>query len=323
MRKRTEIIKAANELYEQLTSSLEEFKEVRKEQIKEVCTAPYAEAHEIVSKLVEGIRALIVDCSSEAGITFPKYLVTFKTFESDGKLTSVNVVIKSKLKDTIKYRKEVFISVDDNFMDELCKVHVDGIFDMYYKAEANENLKEVNEFIYKLCVEHNIPYTFDFTLTDGKDYITYIDDTKVTFNASLESALELANDALFQSGDAYFDYVREQQILKLTETLEATQTTVQLLKANIDIITGLVGYSTKKRADRLIRITYHKKAEFFNSVKKGGYGYFEFKSGDDSFFSILEKKADGEIVVALSPFNIKTLETVDIDVIAELKKATA
>lgn len=322
MRKHAEIIKSADELYAQLTQSFEEFAGVKKAQIESLATVSHDEAHNIVAELIEGARALIAGSISEDGTTFPKYLSSFKTFEEDGKLSEVAIVIKSKLKDAVKYKKEFTVAVGENFMDEFAKAHTEAIFEMYYRYEANANLEEVNAFLEKICVENSIPYTFGFALVDSKEYVTYIDNEKVIFNANLDSALEVSKQGLFQSGDEYFDLVREQQTEKLVDILSVTHTTAQLIKANVDIINTLIGYTTKKRADRLIRNSYHKKAEYFNRVKKG-YGYFEKEVGDSSIFAILEKHEDGEITVALNPFDIKTLLTVDVDVVAEVKKILA
>ena len=320
MRKHTEIIKAADELYSSLTQSLNTFAEVSKTKIESLTTASYDDAHTVVAEICESICALIAGCTSEDKVIFPKFLSSFKTYETDGKLSDVSVTIKSKLKDVVKYKKEVKLSVDANFITELFRFYTDAIFEMYYRNEANNNLTEVNEFINKICVENNIPYTFGFALSDKKEYITYIDNDKVIFNADVTEALGVSKHGLFLSGDSYFDFVREQQVEKLVKILSATQTTPQLLKANIDIINTLVGYKTKKRADKLIRNTYHKKAEYFDGLKKGGFGYFETKINDTDVFSILEKNADGTISVVLNPFDIKTLCTVDVDIIAELKK---
>lgn len=322
MRKHLEITKAADELYAQLTESFNTFAGVKKDQVSTLGSVSYDEAHSIVESLTNSARSLIAGCISSDGTTFPKYLTSFKTFDADGKLSKVVVTIKSKLKDAVKYKKEFTISVDDNFMDNFAKAHIEAIFEMYYKYQANANLEEVNEFIAKICTEHNIPYTFGFELADGKEYITYIDNDKVIFNANLESALEVAKNGIFQSGDEYFNLVRDQQIQKLVDSLSVTQTTTQLIKAKVSIIDTLIGYTTKKRADRLIRNTYHKKAEYFDKIKKG-YGYFEKEDGDTSIFAILEKHEDGEITVALNPFNIKTLEVVDVDVVAEVKAMLA
>lgn len=322
MKKQAEIIKGANELYAQLTESFSEFAEVKKAHIDALATEPYDDAHEAVAEMIEGAKALIAGCVSEDGFTFPKYLTSFKTYEEDGKLSKVSFVIKSKLKDTAKYKREFTVSVGSTFMDDFTKAHIDAIFEMYYRCQADENLKDVNEAIKKICVENNIPYVFEFALGEGKQYVTYIDNDKVIFNADIEEAIEISKDSLFQYGDDYFDLVREQQTEKLVGILSATQTTAQLIKANVGIINTLVGYKTKKRADRLIRNTYHKKAEYFNKVKCG-FGYFEKEEGDTTIFSILEKHEDGTITVALNPFDIKTLLTVDVDVVAEVEKLLA
>ena len=322
MRKHAEIIKSANELYAKLTENFEAFAEVKKDQIDSLASMDYEEAHGVVADLIEGARALIAGSVSEDGATFPKYLTSFKTYDVDGKMTKAVIVIKSKLKDAVKYKKEFTIEVGTDFMSEFSKAHIEAIFDMYYRYQANSNLEEVNAFIEKICVEHNIPYTFGFALADSKEYVTYIDNDKVIFNASLEAALEVSKQGLFQSGDDYFDLVREQQTEKLVEALSVTHTTTQLIKANVGIINTLIGYTTKKRADRLIRNTYHKKAEYFNKIKSG-FGYYEKEDGDTTIFSILEKHEDGSITVALNPFDIKTLLTVDVDVVAEVKEILA
>lgn len=322
MRKHTEITKSADELYAQLSESFKKFTEVKNEQVSKLATMGYEEAHELVGALIGGARALIVGSISEDGTTFPKYLTSYKTYEVDGKLSKAVIVIKSKLKDAVKYKKEFTIEVGDSFLEELSKAHVDAIFEMYYRYQAYANLSEVNTFIEKICVENNIPYTFGFALSDSKEYITYIDNDKVIFNASLEAALEVSKQGLFLSGDSYFDLVRDQQIEKLVETLSVTHTTTQLIKANIGIINTLIGYTTKKRADRLIRTTYHKKAEYFDKVKTG-FGYYEKDYEDKSIFAILEKHEDGSITVALNPFDIKTLLAVDVDVVAEVKELLA
>lgn len=322
MRKHAEIIKSANELYGVLTESFTKFAEIKKGQIDSLTSVSYEDAHTTISDLIEGARALIAGSIAEDGTVLPKYLTRFTTFEADGKITKVTIVLKSKLKDAIKYKKEVTIDVDADFMKNFVDAHVSAIFDLYYRYQANANLEEVNEFIKKICVENSIPYTFEFTITGGKEYLTHIDNDVVIFNASIEQALEVSKQGLFQSGDEYSDLVREQLTAKLVDALSSTQTTVQLVKANISIINTLIGFTTKKRADRLIRIAYHKKAEFFNKVKSG-YGYFEIEQDDTTIFTILEKAEDGTISVALNPFDIKTLLTVDVDAVAELKKVLA
>lgn len=322
MRKHSEIIKSANELYAELTKSFAEYSEAKKTQIESLSTISYDDAHAIVEGFVESTKALIGGIYSEDGTSLPKFLTSFTSYSENDNLASIILTIKSKLKDAVKYKKEVEIKVDEDFMKNFVNAYTSAIFDMYYRSQANANLEEVNNFFEKICVENNIPYTFGFALVDSNEYVTYIDNNKVIFNASLEAALEVSKNGLFQSGDEYFDLVREQQTEQLVDALLVTQTTTQLIKANIDIINTLIGYTTKKRADRLIRGAYHKKAEHFDKIK-AGFGYYEKEDGDTTIFSILEKKADGSIEVALSPFDIKTLLNVDLDVVSEVKAMLA
>lgn len=320
MRKHVEIITAANELHADLTKSFDEFITAKQAKIDALGTLPADEAHEAVVDLVNGAKAIIAGVSSADGTVFPKYLTGIKTYDTDGKLDVVVLTIKSRLKDVAKYKVDYTIKLDADFAKNFVNAYIESIFALYYRNEATANLADVNAFIEKVCAENSIPYVFSFEIADdAKSYITYIDDTKVVFNADVDAALKISKDGLFTGGDSYSDLVRDQLVDKLVETLSATPTTVQLLKAKVDLISTLVGYSTRKRADRLIRGSYHKKAEYFGRVKSG-FGYFEKEiNKDTSIFAILEKHEDGEITVALSPFDIKTLLNYDLDVVAEVK----
>lgn len=322
MKKHSEIIGAANELYAKLTENFATFSDVKKGQFESLSALSYDEAHNVVSGLINDAKSVISGCFSEDGTSLPKYLVTFKTMNEGDKLSQVVITIKSKLKDTFKYKKEFIVNVGDSFAEDFIQGHIDAIFGLYYRSCADSNLKEVNDVIKEICITNNIPYTFEFTLSDGNEYVVYIDDEKVVFNASLEKALETTQIGLFQSGDDYLDLVRERQSEKLIEVLLATQTTTQLVKANLDIVKTLIGYSTKRRADRLIRTAYHKKAEHFDKVK-AGYGYYEGEIDGVSIFAILKKDSNGDISVSLSPFDIKTLANVEVDVVSEVTKQLA
>lgn len=319
MRRHVDIIKSADDLYKKLTKDFADFAGAKANDFDSLSTLSYEDAHEGVKRLIEGARAIIEGCFSEDGVSFPKYLVNLSTYNAEDKLSEVSLVIKSKLKDAVKYKKEVTLRVGDTFMNEFIQAHINSVFEMYYRHEAHANLEEVNAFIAQICADNEIPYTFGFSMEDSNEFITYIDNDTVVFNASIDAAIEVSKNGLFLSGDEYSDLVREQQIEKLVNALSTTHTTVQLIKANVDIINTLVGYKTKRRVDKIIRTAYHKKAEYFDKVKSG-FGYYEREEGDSGIFAILEKHTDGTITVALNPFDIKTLMTVDVDVLGEVNK---
>lgn len=323
MRKHSQIRVTADTLNSQLHGNFTDYFKVKEGKVKELGNMEYEDARTLLSDLMYDAEALISVCEDEEGVQFPKYLYSFRTYENNGKLDEVEITLKSKSKDTFKYKRTGTIKVDENFVENFQRFHIEAIFALYYRYQANANLGEVNEFIKEQCVANKIGYTFEFVLGDGKEYVTYIDNDKVVFNADLNCALEVAKKGLFQSGDEYLDVVRQEQIEKLVEVLSTTQTTAQLIKADVDIINFLIGYTTRKRADKLIRGTYHRRALHLNGVNVG-YGYFEKDLEDGtSIFALLEKHKDGEITVALDPFNIKTLEVVDYDVLKEVEEVLA
>lgn len=323
MRKYAEVTKTAQELSEALNENFKKFTSVNGGAFDKLATDSYDNSHEAVGTLIENAHAIVAGVSDSEGIAFPHFLTSYKTY-GEGTMTSVVVTIKSKLKDPIKYKKVVDLDVQsESFVSDFVTAFTKSAFEMFYRHEVEDNLSEINELIEKLCAENSIPYTFGFTVSDSSAYVTEITDDKVIFNASLESALDVSKLGLFCTGDSYYDFVREQQTDKLINDLKAVPTTVQLIKARIDLIETLVGFKTKKRADSLIRKSYHKQAKYFNKVR-AGLGYVEKELADGTqIFAILEKSEGGEISVALSPFDVKTMAVVDYDVVADIKAELA
>ena len=59
-----------------------------------------------------------------------------------------------------------------------------------------------------------------------------------------------------------------QKLQKLVASLKAVQTPVQLIKGNVALIKEVTGVSTKKRASKLIRGSYHRRAKFLTVLKQ-------------------------------------------------------
>ena len=105
-------------------------------------------------------------------------------------------------------------------------------------------------------------------------------------------------------------YCTDLAIENFKKAIAPVSTTVELIRANIDAFISLVpSLKTRKRADKILRMTYHKKAEFL-SGKKVAIGYVEV----DDAFALVEKNGEDYRVV-LSPFSVKTMERVDMDVL--------
>lgn len=322
MRRKSEITKISNGLYSAIKGALEAAPALKEATEKGVAVGDYDKAHDGVQSVKDTIEAIAKGTDFE-GISVTKFLTSFKSFEADGKLDYIELTIKSKLKAEYAYRSVTTIKADDSIVDKMCDAYADALIQLLYIELAGENIKELNALIDSIIEENNIPISFGFTISDKSNiFIDSITNEKVVFNANIANAFELSKNALFQEGDEYADRVRETAIEGFVENLKAIQTTTQLVKSGMSIITDLTGVKTKKRAERLIRQTYHKQAIHFNSVKEG-VGYYETTTTVDGeeveIFALLQKDAEGEISVILNPFNVKTLFAVDYDVVGAVK----
>lgn len=323
MKTRSEITTVANGLNANLLDSLVNAVSLQEAEASGDIYKPFDEAHDAIASIVNVVESICIGTRYES-VSVPKFLSSFKSFDADGKVDYIEVTIKSKLKAAYPYRKTFDVKVNDDFVENLVRGYVDALIGLYYVNCAGENVDELNERIEGIVAENELPISFGFTISDSATMIASIDNKKVIFNANIDSTFDIARDPLFTTGDAYADRVREVAAERLTEILKAIQTTPQIIKAGISLITDLTGVKTKKRAERLIRQAYHKRAIYFNKVKEG-IGYYDetVKIGDEDvdIFAILKKNADGSIEVVLDPFNVKTLFTVDYDVVGAVKAA--
>lgn len=322
MRRKSEITKISNGLYGALKDALATAPALAEAGKNGITTGDYETAHNGVQQVKDIIEAIVKGTDFE-GVSVNKFLSSFKSFETNGQLDYIELTIKSKLKAEYPYRATTTIKADTNLISKMCDAYADALIQLLYIELAGENIKDLNAMIENIVAENNIPISFGFTISDATNsFVASIDNSKVVFNASIENAFELSKNALFQEGDEYADRVRETAIEGFVENLKAIQTTPQIIKSGLSIITDLTGLKTKKRAERLIRQTYHKQAIHFNSVKEG-VGYYETTTTVDGeeveIFALLQKNADGEISVILNPFNVKTLFTVDFDVLGAVK----
>lgn len=320
MRSNSEIKKIASGIYAEAASGLNNLIKVKAPIVATLKGVDIDEGLKTVGGLIDSIEA-IIKAPMVDGVSLPAFLS--KCTASGDTLTEVTVRISSKLKATTKFKRTIDIAVDEDLIENIARFYIDCLLDMYYIEQAEENIAELNAKVAEICAENEIPYTFEFKCDVSTDaVILYIDNEKVVFNASISRAHEISGLGLFQSGDEYNDLIAREATESLVKSLKAVQTTPQLIKGKVDIITECTGVSTKKRASKLIRGSYHRKAQYLGQVK-AGVGYFnetvDVNGEQVEIFALVEKSADGELKVVLNPFDIKTLFTVDYDVIGAVK----
>lgn len=319
-----QIVKIANGIYAEAVEGLNNLKEVKADAVASIVTKSVEDGIAVVKDIIASVET-IVKAPRIDGVGLPEFLSRLSY--SEDSLDKVTITIRSKLKAAVKYSKTDDIVVDENIIDTIGKFYIDSLYELYYITVAQENVDALNEKIETIITENEIPYSFKFVIEPDNDVIVVsIDNKEVVFNASVSKAQSIADLAIFKSGDEYNDLVCAEATEKLVDSLKAVQTTTQLIKGGVGLIKDIIGVSTKKRANKLIRGSYHRQAKYLDKVKSG-IGYYnetvKINGEEVEVFALVEKAENGELSVVLNPFDVKTLFNVDFDVLKAVKKELA
>lgn len=324
MRTHKEITTIAEGIYAEVTEGLSSLTEVKKSNVAAMLEKSGDEKIADIVALVSDIEA-VLKAPRVDGVGLPVYLS--KVTYEDGNLNAVTITVRTKLKSSYRYRKDTTVAVDKDFIANVGNAYVTALYDMFYIEEASANIEALNEKVAEIVASAEIPYGFKFAVdTETDAMVLSINDSEVVFNANIARAHDISNLGIFKSGDEYDNIVCQATTEKIITALKAAQTPVQLIKANVPLIKDVTGVSTKKRASKLIRGSYHRQAKYLNGVKSG-VGYYDetvnIEGEDVDVFALVAKAEDGEISLVLSPFDVKTLYNVNFDVVAAVKEQLA
>lgn len=324
MRTNKEIAQIAEGIYAEATAALSNLSTVKKAQVEALVGTNGEAAVTAVKSLIADIESVLkAPRVDEVGL--PAYLS--RLIYDENNMATITVSVRTKLKSNYKYRKDTTVAVDEDIITNIGKAYIDALFEMFYIEEATANVAALNDKVAEIIAENEIGYGFKFAVDNDSDAVVLaINNDEVIFNADISKALDIANLAIFKSGDEYNDLICKEATDKLVAALKAIQTPVQLIKGNVSLIKDITGISTKKRASKLIRGSYHRQAKFLGNVK-AGIGYYEetvkVNGEDTDVFALVSKAEDGTLAVVLNPFDVKTLFNVDYDVIAAVKAQLA
>lgn len=324
MRTSKDIVRIADGIYAEAVNNVNKLAEVRKGVVASIAGKPAEEVINTVTELIDGIETG-VKAPNVDGVKLPAYLSKV-TYEADGS-SEVTITVRTKLKSDYKYRKDAVVALDEDFIVNAGKVYIDALFDMFHIDEAMQNIEALNAKIAGIIEENEIPYSFSFVVdANSSATVLSVNDNEVVFNASITRAQDIASLAIFREGSEYNNLIRQEATDNLVAALKSIQTPVQLIKGNVALIKEVTGVSTKKRASKLIRDSYHRQAKFLGKVKTG-VGYFDetvkINGEDVEVFALVSKAEDGTIALVLSPFDVKTLYKVDYDVVEAVKAQLA
>ena len=322
MKTKKEIVAVVGNYYSNMVAMKEQFISARSDEFKlALADADASSTHDVLSSIVEAIRSHIKGAAVSSNVGVPAYRVGIRSYaysEENPEISTLSVDFRNKLGSEVNFvRKFSFDVKVEDLVSQIYDAFITTMNELAYMEQAQEVIDEVNAKLAQIKEEHpEITVDVSFAYSDAGDdeVIVSITDDSVKFAAPLSGVLETTEMGMFQSGDNFADLCQKRDIDDYVEKMASIQFAPQVIKANIPIITKMLDMKLTRRADKILRRTYHKKAQFLKTQKEG-IGYFcEAEKEDTAIFALVEKQGN-EYNVVLSPFDVKTLEKVKVNVL--------
>lgn len=312
-----EIKRITGELYASASKAVEGVVRQKAGLVEGLKNKTVTEAVDIVGDVFNATEVAIRGVSSDLEGTVPEFLSSYSILGEDGSIGAVRLNIKTKLKAKYQFKSLENIVVDSNFLSNFTKTFVNAVLQISYVELAGENVDALNEYLDGVYEKENIEIKAHFSLNGSSD-ITSITDDEVVFNISTGQAHKINTLSIFDSGDAYADRCAALAYDEFVSQMKAIQIAPQLVKAKIGLITTLLGTTTKKRVDSILRSGLRKADNFEAGTKGFGKGYLSKKmvidGAETTVFAIVENVKGEGIKTVLKPFDVKTMLYVDVPV---------
>lgn len=265
-----------------------------------------------VNKILANVTSAI-----PAGLSIPKTSMYVSPVGSEGKITLITITISNSRTESVKEFKYTCSITTDNTVNKLVNFFKGVYGDLLVSMMVAKNLEVVNGVLAKAVENAGVGYSVVIVPEIGANVgkkISYISDNEIHFVADATKVFEL--DDILALKEVSEDYTEEQiaeAIAQITNTIVEAQTTEQLVGVQGG---ALVSYVCNIKP-RVAPATMIKKVVSRNAKtltgNKDALAYYS----DGDTFAIVAKK-DGQFEVVLSPFDLKTLRKVDVDVIKAL-----
>ena len=324
MKTKKEIVALVGEYYNNMVSMKERLVSTRTEEFgKALAGKTGQDAHDVLSSMVETIKSHIKGAAIDSNVSIPAYRTNVRTFtksaESDV-ISELEVAFRNKLNAEVSFeRKFVFDVNAEDLLAQLYDAYITVMNELAYMELAQEVIAEVNAKLAEIKADHpeiTVDVSFVYSDLADDDIIVSITDTAVKFAAPLAGVLEVTGAGMFQSGDNFAELCQKRDVDAYVEKMSAIQFAPQVIKANIPVVSTMLNMKVTRRADKILRRTYHKKAQYLTKQKEGIGYYCESGKDEAVVFALVEKKED-KYEVILSPFDVKTLEKVKVNVLKE------
>lgn len=305
-----------NELVENFLQSAKEAAESSKMfgDLKAEMTAGNAD---MAKYLIERLVKAVEDVLPEVGVAGTSKHISFRTSEG----TALNILAMSiknvySANESFSFKRELILS--ENIFEELIDYVRYAYAELVVDALVKVNLEVANEKFEEITKAAGNSFKVRFVTglaeeNRGKT-IAHITNEEVVYVADEDAALNLSEILVFADVTELIteDKIKQGFDMEVAAFAQA-QTTPQMVAVHDPLVDYLAGVSKLVKAFTLIKKVYSKNVEKIRG-NKATEAYFK----KDDAFAVIAVSEDGTREVILNPFNVKTMEAEDIDVLAAM-----
>lgn len=270
----------------------------------------------LIKLMYDGVKVAAEKAVKTVGDgTLPK-MSEYISFRGDTYETSlVRVMLSSKGYEDGELKFEKSVVSSENIKESLAEFYKQVFGILVENKLMQENLKSINELFEDFAKKAGLNFSVRITtpIAFNGQKIAKITDEEVVFVADEERVFEMDDILVLYEPT---EFITEEQIEAAKEaeiTLFAkAQTTPQFVAIKEPIIAYLCDMSSLTKPITFIKKAYNRNVEKIRNTKGQVFAYYM----KDGVFSVLDVMSGEQpaINVILHPFDVNTLENVDVDI---------
>lgn len=269
-----------------------------------------------VKQVCEKVRANICNAIPE-GYEVPKAVMHVTCTGSGSDIRVISLSLVNGIRDDKKFKFSIQLPVSENILDRLVMWFRAAYDKLVMEKFLEENIEGVNDLLAEISEMAGVSYKVRVVSPlncEGRK-ISFISDEEIDFVVDMDNIFEVDDILVFQSPEG--EFITEEKIAEakkaLADELGLIQTTVKLVENHGgSLLKYLCGIGTQVKAITLIRKVNNKNVDRLRGTHDT-FAYYE----NDGVYSVVCRR-DGQYSVILKPIDVKTLEPVDIDVLAKI-----
>lgn len=263
--------------------------------------------------ITETVKIMVA--SIPEGVNIPDVSVYTSMNGDDNMIRVIDLILRNKYSSKYEFKMKNRIVYSENIFDVVVDFLKCSYIELIIDALVRQNLEVVNAKLAEIgeAAGNEFKVSIVSPLSNKGKKIASITDEEVVFVADEERVLNLDDILVFCKPQ---EFLTEETIQKgfddeVSRFAEA-QTTVQFVGVHDPLVAYICDISKLVKPFTLIKKVYSKNIAKVKS-NKDALAYFQ----EDKVFSVLSVNEDG-VEVVLKPFDIETLEVVDMDVLSKL-----